>query len=107
MICFFVKTKATDDTRSIPSAFYSPLSLSLSAFRPVSIFLFLLFSLFFLSPRKGASRAQSRWRVHRGGVWFRASETSRWEIIRCRSSGGRVGTRGERRVKSESPSIPF
>lgn len=102
MICFFVKTKATDDTRSIPSAF-----LSLSAFRPVSIFLFLLFSLFLLSPRKGASRAQSRWRVHRGGVWFRASETSRWEIIRCRSSGGRVGTRGERRVKSESPSIPF
>lgn len=97
MICFFVKTKATDDTRSIPRV---SLSLSLlSLFGP-----FLFFSLF--SPPSNSEGRESRARF----VTSRC-ETSRWEIIHCRCFGDRVGrswwqAKGGR-VKSESPSIPF
>lgn len=104
MICFFVKTKATDDTRSISSPFtLSPLSFRVSTFFP---------SLPSLPHPEGR---ESRARKADGARFFVAVA----RVARAKRVGGKLfaaavlaaesepSSNGGRRVKSESPSIPF
>lgn len=106
MICFFVKTKATDDTRSISSPFTrSPLSFRVP------------FPLFFpsLPSLPHPERREPRAREADGARFFVAVA----RVARAKRVGGKLfaaavlaaesepSSNGGRRVKSESPSIPF